>query len=74
VNKNPHVTPMCKNCVYENEIEPAKRPCYLCIRQDFMIDSELCTREFMAHYKEYFEENKKAYSDCWISRKEGKKS
>ena len=63
VNKNPHATPQCAGCIHENTDDPFERPCYLCIRKELSIDAELCAKELMAHYKEYFEENKRKYSD-----------
>jgi hypothetical protein len=67
VNKNPHVTPGCQGCIYENQDNPTKRPCFLCVRKEFMIiDSKLTTRELMAHYKEYFEEGKQTYRDHYM--------
>ena len=73
VNKNPHVTPSCRKCLYENQDDPTERPCYLCVRKEFSIDSELATRELMAHYKEYFEENKQLYEDHYTPIKDSKK-
>jgi hypothetical protein len=32
------------------------------------MDVELCTKELMAHYKEYFEENNREYQDFYVKR------
>lgn len=72
VNKNPHATPHCQGCIYEDIDDPTERPCFLCNRKEFSIDADLATRELMAHYKEYFEENKRMYHDYYIE-KSGKK-
>lgn len=67
VNKNPHVTPSCKGCIYEDQDDPTERPCYLCTRKEFIaIDAELITKELMAHYKEYFEKNQREYRDRYM--------
>jgi hypothetical protein len=72
INKNPHVTPQCHGCLYENTSDPTERPCYLCVRKELSIDPELCTKELMHHYKEYFEENKREYHDYYVDDSDGK--
>lgn len=68
LNKNPHVTPPCQGCIFENVDDPTERPCYLCVKKEFTIDCDLVTRELMAHYEEYFENNKRLYHDYYINK------
>jgi len=70
VNKNPHTTPACQGCMFENQDDPTERPCYQCVRKEMIIDSDLTFREIMAHYKEYYEEEKTGYQDYYKRRNE----
>jgi hypothetical protein len=68
VNKNPHVTPQCEGCIFENESEAARRPCFQCSRKEWSIDSNFYVKELMAHYKEYFDKDKRKYHDYYTKK------
>lgn len=68
INKNPHVTPACHGCIFEEQDNPVERPCICCTRKEFFIDSELSQRDLMAHYKEYFENEKRTFRDYYTKK------
>jgi len=66
INKNPYVTPQCEGCMFENESEAAERPCLQCLRKEWFIDTLYV--ELMAHYKEYFDNDKRKFHDYYTGK------